>query len=207
MALEGTHIQVASEFITDLNIQKVDQYISGTIYPDTRYPTGVDRELTHPQEYRITADLDDFTKGWYLHLLCDQVQFDIFNKDCDAYLVPRDDPYWWHQRTALKIIQDILVFDRFDYQEYLDGLTYMRNPFGEDIEIIRRYNQMVYDMYKDKDHLTLDDARRCWEHLGVLDERLNTVLVFAQQFLEDNTIVNICDGVYIKMIQQMRLLL
>lgn len=204
MALEGTHIQIATEFIDDLNIRKIDQYISGTIYPDTRYPTGIDRELTHPKEYPITDDLDDFTKGWYIHLLCDQVQFDIFNERFSDILGERDHPLWWHQRTALKIIQDIEVFREFDYQKYLSALHYIRNPFDESLDIIKSYNMTMYTIYNGKAEIGLPEIKEVWQALGVDDERLEKVIQITHEFMAIPGMEQKTIDVYHEMVQEMK---
>lgn len=41
MALEGTHIRFALDVGDKYNIKDLGKYISGTLYPDSRYITGI----------------------------------------------------------------------------------------------------------------------------------------------------------------------
>ena len=59
MSLQITHIRFALDLHKELNITSLDQYISGTIYPDSRYMTGIDRSLTHSDTLLTQFDSED----------------------------------------------------------------------------------------------------------------------------------------------------
>lgn len=104
---------------------------------------------------------DDFKKGWQTHQICDLVYEsvvkkifdDIFPKDCD-FSVEKN----WENITAMKIILDMEDMQAFDIQRYLDCLEYVHNPNDEDIEEIKRSNQLIIGLYKNKKNTTIDDA-------------------------------------------------
>ena len=66
MALEATHIRFALDLKDKYQVKDLEKYISGTIYPDSRYVSEIGRELTHPKDY-LDWDIfavDDFKKGF-----------------------------------------------------------------------------------------------------------------------------------------------
>jgi hypothetical protein len=72
MAFAVTHIRYAVDTSRDQNIKDWDAYISGALYPDSRYVTGVDRRLTHRLENMPPRKKwDDFHRGWAAHIICD----------------------------------------------------------------------------------------------------------------------------------------
>lgn len=82
MALEATHIRFAFDLKAIYGVQDIERYISGAIYPDSRYITGVDRLITHPEHYRDwdLKNINDFQKGWFAHLLADDIQREIIKE-------------------------------------------------------------------------------------------------------------------------------
>lgn len=150
MALEATHIRFALDMESILNIGKHDQYISGTVYPDSRYTTKTNRELTHPQDFTTLFIGSDHDKGWAVHLLCDKIQKKLHNELFTAYLT--DDSKvmteeTWIERTALKIIQDIVDVEHIDIQAEVNHLTSAFNPNNEDANLLQKYHDMLKNMY------------------------------------------------------------
>ena len=76
MALEATHIRYALDNKDRFDVSDETKYVSGTVYPDSRYPTGIARTLTHDdsQMQKNFWSNDDFRKGWAAHLLYDKIQ-------------------------------------------------------------------------------------------------------------------------------------
>ncbi|MFH1835317.1 MAG: hypothetical protein ABH851_03910 [Methanobacteriota archaeon] len=58
MALELTHVLFARDLKDKLNVQNEAEYYAGTVYPDSRYTTGIQRDKTH-----VKAPLDPFVEG------------------------------------------------------------------------------------------------------------------------------------------------
>jgi hypothetical protein len=121
MSLGATHIRFALDVKEEYKIKDLEKYISGVIYPDSRYITGIDRNLTHAHDLFV-AD-SDFKRGWQVHLICDEVQ-EAKRKELlpDLYKDKNIDP--WITNTAIKIIQDIDDFEAFNIQDYLDFFVY-----------------------------------------------------------------------------------
>lgn len=183
MALEGTHILIAKEVAQELHVQDFDAYYSGTIYPDSRYLTKTERELTHPVGYQINHDLDDFTKGWYLHLRADEIQYKLFAHAFPKELQTEQDTQWWYRLTAIKVVQDAILFNEFPYQDLLSFITYHANPVGEDAKLVKEYNEIVQKFYTRDGKITYDDYKDFWHefdpdnvHLGGIFDEVNILV-------------------------------
>ncbi len=182
MALLATHIRFALDVKKNFNIKNLDEYISGTVYPDSRYITKIDREATHNSNFlnnNFYKD-NDFKKGWFVHLICDKIQFKVFEnifpdllnnfKDEKSKLSPEH----WVLRTNLKIFQDMYDVSQFPIKNYLKCLEYTKAPNNEKNELIKKYNQIIIDLYK-KDKLIPQDLINMWTDLGLDKERVNQI--------------------------------
>lgn len=168
MALEATHIRFALDTKDTFEVENLDKYISGSIYPDSRYPTGIDRMLTH-DDSQMTRDFwkgDDFRKGWASHLLYDKIQFSVhtewFNdllKENNPEMTGEED---WIVRTALKILQDIDDLQHFDIKPYLSALNYIETPNGEDKNKVKEYNQLFVSIYSKAPEVSVEDLEKMW---------------------------------------------
>lgn len=178
MALEGTHIRFALDVKNALGVKNIQKYISGTIYPDSRYVTKIDRNLTHKKEFRSNDFCvnDDFKKGWLAHLVCDKAQYYAMLELFDDLLSLTDPEIKhgndnWVLRTAIKILQDIEDVKNFNISDYLKHLQYIENPNNENLEDLKRYNQIFISLYKQAPDITVDDLKEMWLIFGI-DENL-----------------------------------
>ncbi|MBI5621839.1 hypothetical protein HY933_03185 [Candidatus Falkowbacteria bacterium] len=113
MALACTHIRFALDLQEQLAITDLPQYLSGTIYPDSRFVSRIARDLTHGQKF-LQPDWwrdDDFKTGWMVHLLADKGQLNAMEQLFPSILTldRSQGSDWWVLITAKKIIQDIQV--------------------------------------------------------------------------------------------------
>lgn len=168
MALEGTHIRFAVDTQDFFEVSDIVKYIAGSIYPDSRYPTGIDRALTHDdsQMQQSFWKDDDFRKGWAAHLLYDKIQYDVHTewfkdilKENNPQMSGKDD---WIVRTALKILQDIDDIGQFDIKKHLGSLRYIETPNGEAKEAIQKYNQLFIDIYSKAPNISIEDLEKMW---------------------------------------------
>lgn len=176
MALEGTHMRFALEVRDSFRVDDVKKYVSGCIYPDSRYITGIDRGLTHDdsQMERIFWWDDDFKKGWATHILYDRMQYDVHTEMFkDILKIENDEMTWeedWIVRSALKILQDKFDVLKFDIHGCLDGLDYVETPNGEDYETLKKYNCCYKTVYSKVPNVTVADIEAMWDEWNVSDE-------------------------------------
>jgi hypothetical protein len=196
MSLEATHIRLALDLQDRLNISDRKKYISGTVYPDSRYISKIDRRFTHNPELVNELDgSDDFLKGMAVHYLCDKVALDI-HKEWFYDLLDGEKEWegkWWHARTAMKIIQDIRDFSKIDIESVLDDLDYVEVRFGESIEDVRKFNKAVQIMYRGVEIIGPEHAMKFWHTLGLDSERAKRVFAKTEEFLGIEKIYHVYD--------------
>lgn len=195
MALLGTHIRFALDVKNDFEVKNLNKYISGTIYPDSRYLTKIDRKITHWTDVydKIFFGEDDFKKGWMTHLIYDRIQGDVFKEifpelfekfgDEKIYLSPEN----WVIRSSLKMFQDLDDISKFEIKNYLKCLRYNESPNNEKIELIREYNQMIVNIYQKK--VTIKDLINMWVKFEVKKELTDWMEEKTNQFNLDKNIL------------------
>lgn len=205
MALEATHIKFALDFREKLGIRDFDAYIAGTIYPDSRYISGIERTETHG-EFLLDPDFptSDFKKGWMMHFVCDRAgnrAMDELFSDVQTDIIERGPgTRWWIRATALKILLDIEIYPKCDVQLYLP-FTYADNPKGEPIESIQRYHAIVAKMYTEKQTITAADARELWHDFGIDASLLGSLDACVAQYQQDQGIMERIEKLYGAMVE------
>jgi hypothetical protein len=202
VALEGTHIRFAVDTKDDFSVTETDKYIAGSIYPDSRYPTGVDRTLTHDdsQMKRVFWHNDDFRSGWAAHLLYDKIQFSV-HTDWFKNLLKEENPEMtseedWVVRTALKILQDIDDVRQFDIKEHLNSLTYFETPNGENDGDVRKYNQLFIDIYTKAPNVSIEDLEQMWIDWSISTETASRMRVKSYEIMNDSKLMDKVRGIY-----------
>lgn len=167
MAAEATHIRFALDLKKELKIKNLEKYIFGSVYPDSRFITRIDRKLTHNSDL-INKDFiknDDFKKGWITHLIVDKTQSEEIMKSFSE-LNKQEGDDWWTTITAIKMIQDMGDTKHFDLQNHLD-FNDLESPNGEDLSKIKEYYKIVIDMYKNKEDIFFKDYENMWVRFNI----------------------------------------
>ena len=192
MALYGTHLRFAEDVKKDFDVTEENKYFSGTIYPDSRYYTKIDRNLTHDTKYLEKSFYinDDFKKGWAVHLLYDNLQFVVINNlfsDLFDDQGHEESSNNWFTRTALKILQDINDVEYCDITFLIKHVRYAEAPNHEDIQLIEKYNSMVIEIYSQPLPLTINDYKQTWLPMGmsteIIDRLKDTVATLQKDSL------------------------
>lgn len=209
MPLEATHIKCALDLKDVIGVSDVARYIVGTIYPDSRYISGVDRKLTHDKSMiELPFPDDDFKKGWAMHILCDRVGEEVRHAllpELFEGIVERGQgSEHWIIGTAIKIIEDIHIASTFDIQTYVEMFDYVENPNGESLEKIKEYNDIVRRMYFGKEVIQLKDAVELWTLFGVGDEYVDRITQKTNLFLKDTALVARIYSLYDEMVKVAR---
>lgn len=202
MALEASHIRFALDIKDCFQVEDIDKYISGSIYPDSRYPTGVDRILTHDDSQMAKEfwERDDFRKGWACHLLYDKIQFSVhtdwfknFLKESNPEMTGEED---WIVRTALKILQDIDDLRHFDIKPYLNALNYIEAPNGEDKIKIKEYNLLFISIYNKAPEVSVEDLERVWVDWSIPIEIAAKIRGKAHEMQRDARLMKLISKIY-----------
>ncbi|PIR76008.1 MAG: hypothetical protein COU32_04345 [Candidatus Magasanikbacteria bacterium CG10_big_fil_rev_8_21_14_0_10_42_10] len=192
MSLSATHIRFALEFQELLSIQDRKKYLSGTVYPDSRYITDIHRSKTHYKELLDEfGSNDDFLKGMAVHHLNDRLSEDVRNELFDLPPIKMYGDPQWIISTGLKILQDISDFQKFKLSIYLQDLDYVETRNDEDISKVKQYNELIKSIYLDKLHITIEDGLEFWKGLGLSEPLAEKVKANAVEFQNDDRVKEI----------------
>jgi len=185
MALPATHIRFALDLIDYLPLASRQAYLAGTMYPDSRWLTGLGREATHADrhlERRFATS--DFRWGWHVHCRCDQIQATRMQESFPE-LARFDEGRRWVYGSALKMLQDNADLPAVDMARAMTGLTAVETPHNEDPERINVYYEGVRDIYAGKRQMGSEDYRRLWQMVGLSSERLDAIMDDMARIVED----------------------
>lgn len=200
MALEATHIRFALDLKDKYRISEIEKYIAGTIYPDSRYVTGIERSLTHPADYSEwrSESLSDFKKGWMIHLLVDKMQWRVTKERLPEVFEGKagQGSEVWIKHTAIKILQDIDDVNKFDIRPYLSVFEYAENPNGENIDVIRKYNKIFFAMYAEPSKVDIDSCYWMWKEFGIEEALASKIKAQAESYMNDRNVMTQVKEIY-----------
>ena len=167
MALPATHVRYALERMpASVGLEKA-AYLAGTLYPDSRMLTGVSREQTHADACLEGGfATSPFRLGWQLHCHCDHAQAEVHTRIWPA-AARLPEPRRWIAMSAAKMVQDEADRTACPLRQYLEPLTTVDTPFGEDVDAIDRFYRLIHDVYAAD--LTSSEERfvRLWAGVGL----------------------------------------
>lgn len=168
MASSGTHIRFALDLQERLGVTDETAYLSGALYPDSRYLTKVSRAQTHRDPDVPTdpfaPDLSDFQKGWATHVLYDDRAgnmlrdlFDIGDKKIEF-----ESEAYFHV-TAAKMIEDLRSVKVLGTDlEKLQKITVVDRPYQEPEDKIEAWYKLQRKVYVSPP-ASFDDYALVWE--------------------------------------------
>ncbi|MFH0857540.1 MAG: hypothetical protein V1848_02205 [Candidatus Magasanikbacteria bacterium] len=207
MPLEATHIKFALDLKSKYKIQNLSEYLSGTIYPDSRYISKIERKLTHTGQENISNNMgSDFKNGWAIHLLCDKVCNKAIEETLPELFVDvgpaGQGTERWIIKTAIKGIQDMEIYKQFNPNPYLDMVDYFGSPNNEPTEIIKEYNRIIKEMYFGKKEITLKDIGEMWLKFSGEPEVIGKINRKTEQLLKNPDIETRIKNLYSLMINE-----
>ena len=200
MAMPATHIRFAETLAQRLGVQDLSAYLSGTIYPDSRWMTGIDRKKTHARRVLDpNFPSDDFTMGWHVHCRCDHNQGAIFKQLLgDLSDLSPDDR--WFLFSAAKTIQDMNDALEGRIFENLWMLTNEATPNGEDRESVVAFYDIIRSTYKKEAPVRLQDYVGLWAAVGFDGTRIQKIVKQVERILADRQLVGRLTGVFDQMV-------
>ena len=202
MALEATHIRYALDIQDKLGVVNLEHYISGTLYPDSRYISAVSRDLTHPEELldKDLAELTDFQKGWLAHLLCDNAMRQVTKNELPEVFTEPDNKDTWVRLTALKILQDIDDAQQFPLKNYLPYFDYAENPNGENLSEVLQFNKIFQILYVEPKKLEILSYNIMLEESHIEQKLATEVIKQTQSYQTNKRVMSFIQTCYQKML-------
>ena len=207
MALPATHIRFALDLKHRFPIDNLARYISGTLYPDSRWLTGVDRVQSHSDRY-LEPDFpnSEYTYGIHIHCVCDSVQTRTFAARLPG-LQNLDDHARWLRLSAAKMIQDRFDMQRFDLQAYLPFLDYAESPNNENIDRVRAFNRRIQNRYNQKKRLDSQDYYNLWIDVGLPPDAAGEMIREMERMTKDTASIQVVKRSYDEMLERVSALI
>jgi hypothetical protein len=145
LALPATHIRFAVSVADRLPVADMGAYLSGTVYPDSRWLTGVDRKQTHARRFLDPAfPSDAFTLGWHIHCVCDRIQGALYDQLLDG-LALLDADARWIRISAAKVVQDMQDAALAELDKRLPLIVRAQTPNSESKDQVDAYLKRRYE--------------------------------------------------------------
>ena len=202
MALPATHIRFAARIAGLVSAEDLAMYFLGTLYPDSRWVTGVERLLTHDRRC-LDPDFpnDDFTLGWHVHCWCDCIQGDIHRKLLDHGMEMSPDDRWVRM-AAGKVVQDMNDAAYACLDDRLATLPDSRTPNGESTQKIADYIDFVRCAYRRRKRPEWIDYARLWTAVGLDRLRISQLHDQVNRIRADDALVSLLCGAFDRMVDQ-----
>lgn len=158
MAALITHLVLAQKVKKHLNINgRADLYFVGTVLPDARYLTKIDRNKTHTKGFNFSQlkNEEPFECGFKLHSLVDQVRTEYVKSVGLDKLLPND----IHTNTALKLLEEKVLYCKLlssqEIINFFNQLYPQEKIFNLDEQSLKKWHSLVIaHLKKQPDGLT-----------------------------------------------------
>ncbi|PJA47154.1 hypothetical protein CO172_02970 [Candidatus Uhrbacteria bacterium CG_4_9_14_3_um_filter_36_7] len=149
MAMEATHVLFAKNLKPRLNVQNEPAFFAGSIYPDSRYLTGLPRQKTHGLkrlQNPFSLDLSDFEKGWATHILYDQISGTYLREIISGN--PDTSNQALITMTAMKLLEDQASYKKIiDPNIIFQTMEIPKCPCKESKEKLEMYYHLNEQLY------------------------------------------------------------
>lgn len=204
MAFEMTHMRFAMDLAPRLGIKDFPSYLAGSIYPDSRYVTGIGRDMTHGEDVPsdpFAAGLDDFKRGWAAHVLYDRLAIQKY-KDLTPWPENKIVGFGqeWVFTTAEKIVEDLQSYDMGTVpREILEAIVPPAPVWQEDRELLAVYYGAIKTLFTERPEL--DDYRRVLQGWKVDTEVIDRLMAKTAQLMDDRIFAEKISGIYPKIFE------
>jgi len=202
MALPASHIRFAAALSEHLPVADMPAYLSGTLYPDSRWLTGIDRKQTHDRRF-LDPDFpaDDFSLGWHIHCVADCIQADIHAAFLPelANLSPDER---WIRVSAAKAVQDRSDAGQGQLGRLLPLLTVNRTPNGESAQGVGAYLDLVRRVYRREVEPDGADYVELWTGVGLARQKIGRIEEQMNRILGEEDLVHRLQDAFDRMVHR-----
>jgi hypothetical protein len=197
MAAPITHL-VISEKIFNKYIKEKNkkEFFIGTLFPDIRYLSEIDREITHfdSLDFNVLKKEESFTAGLKLHSMLDRARqkFIVSN---DIYSFCPESKY---PAQSLKLLEDKIFYQYVDdwreYINYLEDILPEEKKFGINNEDIKKWHQLLQKYFSSQpDHSAV---RFLSGNLGFTESDADEINKTMDKMCRSSNIVNSAKNMY-----------
>jgi len=191
MAMELTHVRFARDLKERLSIEDESAYYAGTIYPDSRYMTRIDRNLTHagssPQD-PFAGGLSDFEKGWATHLFYDHhahLRYVQLSPWPEEKAQPGNQV--WQFISAAKVVEDMQSYQAMNGDvDMMLNIDFLERPNSEDPTVMSAYAQIQRTLYQQQP--TIEHYQDFWVTLSSNREVIDGVMNHVKEMLRNDNL-------------------
>jgi len=189
--MELTHVRFARDLRERLSIEDESAYYAGTIYPDSRYITSIDRNLTHagssPQDL-FAGGLSDFEKGWATHLLYDHLAHPLYVQ-LSPWPEEKVQPgnHVWQFISAAKVVEDMQSYQAMDGDvDMMLNIDFPERPNSEDPTVMSAYAQIQRTLYQQQP--TTQHYLEFWLALSPNKQVIDGVMNHVKEMLRNDNL-------------------
>jgi hypothetical protein len=190
MPLQASHIKFALDQLTYFKPEDLGKYLSGAVYPDSRYLSGMDRSVTHSQDFWLEGFWrgDDFRKGWASHNISDRAYTRGIRKIFPLWTDFKDD--WVKvENAAVKILGDIFLLKGLKIAEKFASIKAIPSPNNESEEKMKEHLEVMKACYKNGDEAKIADYYEVVEK-SFGKEMAEKVIAKAEELAADEQLIS-----------------
>lgn len=207
MAFPASHIRFALGLVDTLQVEDMNTYVSGAVYPDSRFYTGLERVKTHPKglDYEYLHNKSDFYKGWGTHLKCDDIQYEFFTESFTALFTKKkwnENSDEWISLTALKILQDHFDMKTESVEKYVTAISYFETPNDEDENKMSEYMSIVRNAYREQFIGKSSPQESIMRELGLDSDVIIRILDCVEDIKKSKNVVSILQNTHLELLTQ-----
>ncbi len=202
MASEIAHVVYADRLLRQKPVaQDQQQFLLGTLFPDIRRVSNVNRSQTHNKYKKLDLDLeglDDFEKGWKFHVWCDMRRTEILLKKGFYDIEEVREGYY----LSHYILEDRLLWDKYNNWETL--MNFLNNPpYYQLFEELNRSDwnfwYMILAEYFQAKPSRESVIKYCKAQPSI-GSRVEQIANEIESFEKDKKLVEILNEVYLEMV-------
>lgn len=204
MALIASHIRFALDVAQCFPIRDFSKYLTGTIYPDSRWKSCIDRSKTHhPQFLDPDFASNCFNRGWHIHCVYDELQSQFYHS---IFTQSRqlNEAQRWILFTAARMVQDQNDINNISLPGGLDLKQHIQTPNGEDKKKVEAFYDLVRKIYINGNQPTEVEYREMWISIGLDEPTTDQLMNKMREILQDDSLVSSIEMSYLKALHHFR---
>lgn len=204
--MELTHVRFALDLQARLGVKGKRAYLLGSIYPDSRYLTGLSRDATHgiDKPHDPFREDDDFRKGWGTHVRYDEMTAEplmALTSFSRSELAQGNEA--WQEMSAVKLVEDMQSYEALGARgRVITTLEFKEAPQGESMEKLLAYTRLQETLYRERP--TLETYKKFWIEFGAREDLAESIIERAGKYLNNSSATTSIAAIYNQTLESCR---